>query len=216
MKKIILFVATISFAITLNAQTYKETFDSNSLEWTECGTKNALGTAVIDKGFMTLKSKGEKKGLSVMTSVMAGSATTVGENTFFETHCYAPIDVQKPFSIKTKVNVKSLGIDKNVGLIFNYRDGGNFYVFSFSDESVMFIRYENYSVVGEVMQNLKLDGKRKADMEWELISSGDKLTFKVDGTSLLNIRYMPLSYSGVGFYAYGNQELIIDEIEFIQ
>lgn len=217
MKKFILSVAMLAFAtMAANAQSYKETFDSNSLEWTECGYKNGLGTAIIEKGKMTVKSKGELKGLSAVLSATSGVAVKARENTFFETHCYAPLDVMKPFEIRTKVNVKQLADDRLVGLVFNYRDGGNFYAFSFNDNFVKFTRYEQDVVVGEILQGIKWQGKRRTDMDWVLISDGQKLTFKVDGVTLMTIRYMPLSYSGFGYYTFGNQELVVDEVEFIQ
>lgn len=112
MEKIILSICVfITMLSVTNAQSYKETFDSNSLEWTECGYKNEIGTAIIDKGVMTIKSKGVKKGLSLLTGVV------VGEYTVFETHCYAPLNVLKPFEIRAKVNVKQLAVDR-LGKLF--------------------------------------------------------------------------------------------------
>ncbi|WP_059026815.1 hypothetical protein [Gabonibacter massiliensis] len=211
MKKIILSICVfITMLSVTNAQSYKETFDSNSLEWTECGYKNEIGTAIIDKGVMTIKSKGVKKGLSLLTGVV------VGEYTVFETHCYAPLNVLKPFEIRAKVNVKQLAVDRLVGIVFNYKDNGNYYAFTFNDDFVKFVRYVDGKEVGSVSQGVKWKGKRKTDMEWVLISDGETLTFKVDGISILKIRYMPLSYSGFGFYSFGNQELIVDEVEFKQ
>lgn len=216
MKKIVLLFVVVLSATFVYAQSYKETFDTNSLEWTECGYKNGLGTAIIDKGTMTITSKGELKGLGAVASGLSGVNTKVRENTFFETHCYAPIDVEKPFTVVAKVNVKKLEDDRLVGFVFNYRDGGNYYAFAFNGSFVKFIRYENNKVVGEVMQGLPDSGKRRADMQWTLDSDGNQLTFKVDGAVALNIRYMPLQYAGFGFYTFGNQELIVDEVEFIQ
>ena len=207
-------MVVVTFSV--NAQSYKETFDSNSLEWTECAYKNGVGTAIIDKGVMTVSSKGEKKGLSALVSATSGVATRVGQNTFFETHCYAPIDVMKPFEIQAQVNIKQLADDRLAGLVFNYKDGGNFYCFSFNDEFVKFIRYENNEVVGDIMQGIQWKGKRKTDMLWTLVNDGQTLSFKIDGATILNIRYMPLSYSGFGFYTFGNQDLIVDEVTFIQ
>ena len=214
MKKILLMATMFVVTFSVNAQSYKETFDSNSLEWTECAYKNGVGTAIIDKGVMTVSSKGEKKGLSALVSATSGVATRVGQNTFFETHCYAPIDVMKPFEIQAKVNIKQLADDRLAGLVFNYKDGGNFYCFSFNDEFVKFIRYENNEVVGDIMQGIQW--KRKTDMLWTLVNDGQTLSFKIDGATILNIRYMPLSYSGFGFYTFGNQDLIVDEVTFIQ
>ena len=211
MKKFILSICVfITMLSVTNAQSYKETFDSNSLEWTECGYKNEIGTAIIDKGVMTIKSKGVKKGLSILTGVI------VGEYTVFETHCYAPLNVLKPFEVHAKVNVKQLAADRLVGIVFNYKDNGNYYAFTFNDDFVKFVRYVDGKEVGSISQGVTWKGKRKTDMEWILISDGETLTFKVDGISILTIRYMPLNYSGFGFYTFGNQELIVDEVEFKQ
>ena len=223
MKKLVLLMVMQMLCLNVKAQ-YIETFDSNSLEWTECAYKNAVGTAVIDKGVMTVKSKGDMKALGATISVLAAAngqkaetaATALRENTFFETHCYAPIDVQKPFVITSKVNIKQLAEDRLVGLVFNYRDGGNFYCFSFNNSFVKFVRYENNEVVGEVMQGLRTKKKFRTDMVWVLESDGSQLTFKVDDAPIMKIRYMPLQYSGFGYYTYGNQELVVDEVEFNQ
>lgn len=128
MKKLVFTIgmAFITFS-QINAQSFKETFDANSLEWTECAYESNSGTAIIDEGKMTIISKGENKGLGVALTALSGVATKVGENTFFETHCYAPLDVQKPFKIRTHVNIQKLANDRTTGLVFNYRDGGNFY-----------------------------------------------------------------------------------------
>ena len=216
MRKILLMATMFVVTFSVNAQSYKETFDSNSLEWTECAYKNGVGTAIIDKGVMTVSSKGEKKGLSALVTATSGVATRVGQNTFFETHCYAPIDVMKPFEIQAKVNIKQLADDRLAGLVFNYKEGGNVYCFSFIDGVVKFIRYENNEVVGDIMQGIQWKGKRKTDMLWTLVNDGQTLSFKIDGATILNIRYMPLSYSGFGFYTFGNQDLIVDEVTFIQ
>ena len=210
MKKLFVFIMLLSVSSMAMAQQYVESFDANSLEWTECAYKNGVGTAIIDGGAMTIKSKGELKGLGVLLN------TKVRESTFFESHCYAPIDVEKAFTIISKVNVKQLADDRLVGLVFNYRDDGNFYCFSFNDDFIKFIRYVDGDVVGSVTQGIKWNGKRKTDMEWVLVSDGEQLTFKVDGVSIMSIRYMPLSYNGFGYYTYGNQELVVDEVKFIQ
>ena len=203
-------------SLGLQAQTFKETFDANSLEWTECAYESNSGTAVIDGGKMTITSKGENKGLGAALTVLSGVKTKVGENTFFETHCYAPLDVQKPFKIRTHVNIEKLANDRMTGLVFNYKDGGNFYCFAFNDEMVCFNRYVDNKVVGQIQQGVKWADKKKIDQEWELISDGQVLTFIVDGMQILKVRYMPLEYSGFGFYTFGKQELAVDDVEFIQ
>ena len=205
----ILAISLISYLQT-NAQSIKETFDSNSLEWTECSFESSAGRAIIDKGVMTVTSKGEKKGASLLLGAQ------VGVNTFFETHCYAPIDVKKPFKIKSKVKIPRLDADRLDGVVFNYRDGGNYYCMNFNDEMVSFFRYENNKLVGYIDQDVKWNDTKKTEQEWELISDGQIISFIVDGVQIMKVRYMPLEYSGFGYYTFGKQKLIIDEVEFIQ
>lgn len=202
--------------MTAQAQTYKETFDSNSLEWTECAYESNNGSAIIDKGVLTVESKGEKKGLSALATIASGTATKVGQNTFFETHAYAPLDVLKPFKVTVHVNIGKLAADRIAGFVFNYRDGGNFYCFTFNDEMVSFNRYEDGNIVGHIEQGVKWADKKKVDQEWVLESDGNQLQFTVDGMPIMKVRYMPLSYSGMGFYTFGKQKLMVDDIEFTQ
>lgn len=122
----------------------------------------------------------------------------------------------KPFKIRTHVNVKELDYDSFCGLVFNYKDGGNFYTFAFNGEEVKFIRYENNCMVGAISQGVKWQKNKKLDMEWELVSEGNVLSFFVDGMPILKVRYMPLTYSGVGFYCFGEQTLTVDDIEYIE
>lgn len=216
-KKIaILASALFAVAVTVNSQTFKETFDANSLEWTECAYESNSGTAVIDGGYMKITSKGENKGLGVALTLLSGVSTKVGENTFFETHCYAPLDIQKPFKIRTHVNIEKLSSDRLVGLVFNYKDGGNFYCFTFNNDMVCFNRYVDSRVVGRIQQGVKWKDRGKVDQEWELISDGQIITFIVDGMQIMKVRYMPLEYSGFGFYTFGKQKLLVDDVEFVQ
>ena len=210
MKKLVFTVGMAFFLLAqTNAQNFKETFDANSLEWTECAFESNNGTAVIDGGKMTIVSKGENKGLGIALTALSGVATKVGANTFFETHCYAPLDVQKPFKIRTHVNIQKLANDRTTGLVFNYRDGGNFYCFNFNNEMVRFERRVDGIVVGAIQQGVTWKDKK-------LISDGQVLTFIVDGVQILKVRYMPLEYTGFGYYTFGKQELQVDDVEFIQ
>lgn len=49
-------IMTLALATTMvtYAQSFKETFDANSLEWTECAYESNSGTAIIDGGKMTI------------------------------------------------------------------------------------------------------------------------------------------------------------------
>ena len=97
-------VAAMTFASY--AQNFVETFDANSLGWTESAGESNSGTAIIDGGVMTVKSKGDSKGMRVLAN-LNGSAKAM-ENTAFETHCYAPLDVRKPFEIVANVKMDNI------------------------------------------------------------------------------------------------------------
>ena len=220
MKRIFVIFLALVCSVVAKGQSYIETFDSNSLEWTECSFKSAAGTALIDNGVLTVTSKGEKEALSALLSVASGQYTQVGVATFFETHCYAPIDVKKPFKIKCMMTSKRLIGDRETGLVFNYKDGGNFYCIALTDEYVQLERYENNRPIGQIMQNIKWDrGDKKVDEtlnEWMLESDGDIIIFSLDGVPVLKTRYMPLEYSGFGFYSIGDNKTVVDSVEFIQ
>ena len=216
MKKVVILLSVLGLTSVINAQSFKDTFDSNALGWTECAYESNSGSAVIDEGVLTITSKGENKGLGIALTALSGVATKVGENTFFETHCYAPLDVQKPFTIRTHVNIQKLANDRTTGLVFNYRDGGNFYCFNFNNEMVRFDRYVDGRIVGTISQGVIWQDKKRIDQEWELTSDGQTLTFIVDGMQIMQVRYMPLEYTGFGFYTFGKQELVVDDVEFVQ
>ena len=207
-------VATLS--LTSKAQSFVDTFDANSLGWTECAFESNKGSAVIDQGVMTIKSKGENKAAGAILTAMSGIATKVGENTFFETHCYAPLDVKKPFEVIAKVKIDKLASDRVCGFVFNYKDGGNFYCFNFNDEMVNFTRYVDNHVVGNITQGVKWENKKKLDQEWKLVYDGEVLSFYVDDMEILKVRYMLLDYSGIGFYTFGKQTLVVEEMTFTQ
>jgi hypothetical protein len=78
------------------------------------------------------------------------------------------------------------------------------------------MRYENNAYVGGVTQGLKWKSKKTNVQIWELESNGSTLTFLLNGAPMLNIRYMPLVYSGFGFITRGATTLTIDEVEFTQ
>lgn len=209
-KTILAIAATFIYAASVSAQSIKETFDSNSLNWNECASESNSGTSIIDKGVLTLTSKGVNKFWSAMVGAQ------MGENTYFTCFCYAPLNIQRSFKVSTNVTIGKLDADKLVGLIFNYKDDGNFYAFVFNDEEVRFLRYENMKLVGSVSQSVKWSKKRKAEQNWRLESDGSTLSFFVDDMAIMNIRYMPLEYTGFGYYTFGKQKLIVDDVEFFQ
>lgn len=165
MKKIIVLCCAMIMSLAgANAQNVKETFDSNSLNWNECAAESDAGTSVIDKGVLTITSKGVNK----FWSAMIGQP--VGENTYFTCFCYAPLNIQHSFKVRTNVTIGKLDDGKLAGLIFNYKDDGTFYAFVFDETTVRFLRYVDNKLVGSISQSIKWGKTRKVKQEWDLES----------------------------------------------
>lgn len=218
MKKLILSfcVAVALSTTTASAQSFVETFDANSLGWTESAGESGAGTAIIDKGVMTIKSKGDSKFMRFAANFNGYSKGS--ENTAFETHCYAPLDVRKSFEIVANVKMDNLDLDRQAGFIFNYRDFGNYYAFVFNKDAVSFLRFADNQCVGSISQGIKWGDaiKGKQNQIWKLINDNSELRFYVNDLEILKVKYMPLEFTGIGFYTIGKQTLIVDDITFTQ
>ena len=199
-----------------NAQSFVESFDANSLGWTESAGESNSGTAIIDKGVMTIKSKGDSKFGRLAANL--NGFTKGSENTAFETHCYAPLDVNKPVEIIANVKMDNLDMERQAGMIFNYRDFGNYYAFVFNKEAVTFLRFVDNRCVGSITQDIKWGkaDKGKQNQVWKLISDNGELQFFVNDMEIIKVRYMPLDFTGVGFYTIGKQTLVVDDVTFTQ
>lgn len=208
MRKMYFLVAlAIACAANVSAQSYTETFDSNSLEWTERAYKNDQGNAIIKDGRMKITSN--------LIKVSTGGGNKEVYATSFETHCYAPISVSKPFTITSNVLVKR---SEEFGIIFNFKDFGNYYAFMMTEEYVKFLRFENNNLVGTITQGVRWKKKfnRQNGQTWVLKSDGIKLEFIVNDEPIMSVRYMPLEYTGFGYYTYGDSEIYVDEVIFKQ
>ena len=210
MNKKFLFAAIFAAcALNLSAQSFTETFDSNSLEWTERAFKNEEGTAIIDKGVMTIQSY-----TKVDVALLLAAGQVEKTLTAFETHCYAPLDIKKPFTMSSYVTVKK---GEQVGLMFNFKDFGNYYAFRMTEDYVQFVRYENNRCVGSITQGVRWKKKRnKLAQTWLLKSDGITLEFIVNDEPIMKVRHMPLEYTGFGYYTIGQCELIVDQVTFTQ
>ncbi len=191
---ILLLVAALAFSAKANV--IVDDFSANLYAWNEGEIGDNIGTIQIINGQLNIQSKHDEVAL--------------------KTHCYAPINVERDFRITAHVVIDKLKDDKQVGLIFNYRDDGNFYCFSFNEYAVSFLRFENNKEVGSFHQGIKWKKKKKLEQEWTLVKDADELAFLVDGQEIIRIRYMPLAYCGVGFYTISKQKLTVNKIEFEQ
>lgn len=194
---------------SISSQVIKETFDSNSLNWNECASENNSGKSVIDKGVLTITSKGSNPFWSALT----GSDNGYKE---FSCFCYAPLNVKRPFKIETNVTIGALENNKFVGLIFNYKDDGTLNAFILSNKDVKFLRKVDNKWVGSISQTVKWKKRWKADQKWRLESDGSTLAFFVDDLLIMKVRYMFLDYTGFGYITIGYQKLTVYDVEFIQ
>lgn len=195
-RNVITLLLVAALAISAKANVIVDDFSANLYAWNEGEIGDNIGTIQIINGQLNIQSKHDEVAL--------------------KTHCYAPINVERDFRITAHVVIDRLKDDKQVGLIFNYRDDGNFYCFSFNEYAVSFLRFENNKEVGSFHQGIKWKKKKKLEQEWTLVKDADELAFLVDGQEIIRIRYMPLAYCGVGFYTISKQKLTVNKIEFEQ
>lgn len=195
-RNVITLLLVAALAFSAKAFVIVDDFSANLYAWNEGEIGDNIGTIQIINGQLNIQSKHDEVAL--------------------KTHCYAPINVERDFRITAHVVIDRLKDDKQVGLIFNYRDDGNFYCFSFNEYAVSFLRFENNKEVGSFHQGIKWKKKKKLEQEWTLVKDADELAFLVDGQEIIRIRYMPLAYCGVGFYTISKQKLTVNKIEFEQ
>ena len=195
-KNVITLLLMAAMALGAMANVIVDDFSANLYSWNEGEIGDNIGTIQIINGQLSIQSKHDEVAL--------------------KTHCYAPINVERDFRITAHVVIDKLKVDKQVGVIFNYRDDGNFYCFSFNEYAVSFLRFENNREVGSFHQGIKWKKKKKLEQEWTLVKDADELAFLVDGQEIIRIRYMPLAYCGVGFYTISKQKLTVNKIEFEQ
>lgn len=94
MKKLLVALFALG-TLTANAQTFKDTFDSNSMGWTEISGKD--GKPLLKKVSCTLKAK--KRWAFLLGGVKDASEIM--------THCFTNIDVQKTLKLNAKQMLKN-------------------------------------------------------------------------------------------------------------
>lgn len=213
----LIILTSIVYITTLasNPLIFTDDFDTNILNWTECEDCGS-GSAIINDGTLLLKSNGENKTAGALITVLCGVPTSIGENTFFETHCYAPIDITLPFEITANVIIDRLADERICGFVFNYRDNGNFDCINLNDKTINYTRFVNNYIVGNIMKGLKWPYTKNVKQDWRFIYNNGNITFYINDIDVLNVKHMPIDFSGIGFCVYGKQTLTVDNITFNQ
>ncbi|HJE38974.1 MAG TPA: hypothetical protein K8V47_04355 [Candidatus Amulumruptor caecigallinarius] len=203
MKKIFfLTVCCVMAALASNAQ-LKETFDSNSWQWSEYSTQ--LGKAYIIDGVMRLESKSDKT--DVTYADMVGNVAT---------HAYLPMDPEKGFEIKCVATVEKFEGKKLFGLIMDYIDDMNCLIFMIHDDFAYLYKMKEGNIVGQQRNQFKLQkGKKQTALDINAIYMGGELEIRVNDVQALKCKYVPITSNGFGFFAYGKCKVEFDDVEIL-
>lgn len=181
----------------------KETFDSNSWQWTEYSA--GLGKAYIIEGVMRLESKSDNSN-TTLSDMVANVAT----------HAFLPMDPAKGFDIKCVATVEKLEGKKQFGIILDYLDDMNCLVFMIRDDCAYLYKMKEGKIVGQQRNQFKLQkGKKNTNLDIEVIYMGGELEFRVNDVQALMCKYVPITSNGFGFFAFGKCKVDFDDVEIL-
>ena len=192
MKQFIISATLLFSVLSINAQSYQmeDTFDTNNYGWTEVVSKR--GEAIIKDGVLRIKSKAEFE--------------------FFSSTCYTDIDVQQNFEMKCEVKVKSINDDSRFGMILDYIDDYNYIAFTVYEGNARLVRIKEGRIVGSKANSIKLKSARKASVDLTVKSTYQRLVFEINGMMAIDVRYLPLTSNGIGFYVAGKNTVDFDNL----
>lgn len=201
-KTLLLALLFLLTGMTSHAQ-LKETFDSNSWQWTEYST--TLGKAYIIDGVMRLESKSDKTDVSYVD--MVGNVAT---------HAYLPMDPEKGFEIKCEATVEKFDGRKQFGLILDYIDDMNCLIFIIQSDFAYLYKIKEGKIVGQQRNQFKLQrGKKQTSLDIDVIYLGGELEVRVNDVQALKCKYVPITSNGFGFFAYGKCKVDFDDVEIV-
>ena len=181
----------------------KETFDSNSWQWTEYSAD--LGKAYIIEGVMRLESKSDDSN-TTLADMVANVAT----------HSFLPMDPAKGFDIKCVATVEKFEGKKQFGIILDYLDDMNCLVFMIKGDCAWLYKLKEGKIVGQQKNQFKLQkGKKTTNLDIEVIYMGGELEFRVNDVQALLCKYVPITSNGFGFFAFGKCKVDFDDVEIM-
>lgn len=203
MKKIKTIIAMLAlFAVSASGQV-KETFDSNSWQWTEYS--GVMGRAYIIDGVMRLESKSDKDNTPI-ADMVADVAT----------HSFLPMDPVKGFDLKCTAIVEKFEGKKQFGLILDYIDDMNCLVFMMKGDEAWLYKIKEGKVVGQQKNQFRLQkGKKNTSLDIQVTYLGGELEFRVNDVQALKCKYVPITSNGFGFFAFGKCKVDFDEVEIM-
>lgn len=201
MQKLILFVAVLTLCtFGIHAQ-LKETFDSNSWQWTEQSTN--LGKVYIVDGVLRFDT-------NTSTNI---DVQKVAENV--SSHAYLPFDPTSGFTIKCEAKVDKVCDDKYFGVIMDYMDDMNFMCFTISQNWAYLYKVTEGRITRKWAGQLHLPKQKKATLDIKITYSGGDLEIRVDDIQAIHAKNAPIESNGFGFFAFGKTKVDFDNVEIV-
>ncbi|MDE7419045.1 MAG: hypothetical protein K2N35_02430 [Muribaculaceae bacterium] len=204
MKKLLFLFAFVFGMITIAHAQVKETFDSNSWQWTEYSAD--MGRAYIIEGVMRLESKSDNYNNTSLAD-MVGSVAT---------HSFLPMDPAKGFDLKCTATLEKFEGKKMFGIILDYVDDMNCLVFMIKGDCAWLYKMKEGKIVGQQKNQFKLQkGKKSTNLDIQVIYQGGELEFRVNDVQALMCKYVPITSNGFGFFAFGKCKVDFDDVEIM-
>lgn len=201
--RFLLLTALVAMTATSAFAQVKETFDSNSWQWTEYSAD--MGRAYIIEGVMRLESKSDKN--DVTLDEMVGSVAT---------HSFLPMDPAKGFDLKCTATLEKFEGKKSFGIILDYIDDMNCIVFMIKGDCAWLYKMKEGKIVGQQKNQFKLQkGKKNTSLDIQVTYMGGELEFRVNDVQALLCKYVPITSNGFGFFAFGKCKVDFDDVEIL-
>ncbi len=201
--KILLLVLFMATATSAAFAQVKETFDSNSWQWTEYSAD--LGKAYIIDGVMRLESKSDNGNITLAD--MVGSVAT---------HSFLPMDPAKGFNLSCTAILEKFEGKKMFGIILDYIDDMNCIVFMIKGDCAWLYKMKEGKIIGQQKNQFKLQkGKKSTSLDIQVTYMGGELEFRVNDVQALLCKYVPITSNGFGFFAFGKCKVDFDDVEIL-
>lgn len=201
MKKVIFLIVLFLCGIFNSYAQLKETFDSNSWQWTE--QFSDLGKVFIVDGVLRFETN---------TNTTIG-VTAVAENV--ASHAYLPFDPKMGFTITCEAKVAKIDDSKYFGVMLDYMDDMNFMCFTMSQNWAYLYKIHEGKIVRKWSGQLHLPKQKKASVDIKIDYKGGDLEIRVDDIQAIHAKYAPIESNGFGFFAFGKTKVDFDNVEIV-
>lgn len=196
MKKYIIIVVYLFVSILSYGQgmrTIKENFEENKFNWDEISTK--LGSAFLINGELVIKNGTNETNMNSI--------------------CNLPIIYDEDYKVTTTLNNPKINDKEYVGIIFNYEDEEDFWVFLVKEKESFIGRFKNGKYIRVRTNPIILKKGNKSNVILEMEKKGKNIIFRVDN---MDVKTHPINIinNTFGFIIYGKGELKVSALEVSQ